>query len=62
MFVTNGTSTEPKLFDQQMIHFVILSGIACLLIVLELSRQLYVGFWRKQEVKAIDPNDAMDNL
>ena len=27
-----------------------------------LCRQLYVGFWRKQEVKAIDPNDAMDNL
>ena len=29
---------------------------------LPLCRQLYVGFWRKEEVKAIDPNDAMDNL
>ena len=27
-----------------------------------LCRQLYMGFWSKEEVKAIDPNDAMDNL
>ena len=27
-----------QLWDQQMIHFVILSGVACVLIVAELSR------------------------
>ena len=32
-----------QLWDQQMIHFVILSGVACVLIVAELSR--YYLYW-----------------